>query len=169
MLLSPLASMPSASILLKSIANRCASQNALSMGCSEWRCGPSQQLGRAIQPVPASGAPMGVGARWSTSIAPPVLVMDAGTGRPGGTETVNVWSMPAGGRAPAFRVTSIQTTLLSETASSVACFACPASGDMDAFSASPERACNASPPAVSRTPTVVTVTGTGNPLVSSSS
>ena len=115
------------------------------------------------------GAPMGVGARWSTSIAPPVLVMDAGTGRPGGTETVNVWSMPAGSRAPAFRVTSIQTILLSEAASSVACFACPASGDMDAFSASPERACNASPPAVSRTPTVVTVTGTGNPLVSSSS
>ncbi|NMD46180.1 MAG: hypothetical protein GYA85_05375 [Propionibacterium sp.] len=34
------------------------------------------------------GAPMGVGARWSTSIAPPVLVMDAGTGRHGDRQRV---------------------------------------------------------------------------------
>ena len=49
------------SILLKSMANRCANQNALSTGCTDLRWGPSQQLPAAIQPDPVSGGAITVG------------------------------------------------------------------------------------------------------------
>ena len=99
---------------------------------------------------------------------PPVLLITDGTGRPGGTETVRVCSMADGSCDPPAIVMSIQTARTADASTTVGLLDWPANGDMAPASTSPVKFCRL-PPAASRTVTPVTVTGTGNPLVNSSS
>ena len=105
----------------------------------------------------------------STRARPPVAVIVAGTGSPGGTDTVIVCSTDRGSAARFSRTTSIQTIPMPEGGTHRGRLRGGASSDVAASSDAPVYVSIARCRAASRTVTAVTVTGIGKPLTSCNS
>jgi hypothetical protein len=109
-----------------------------------------------------------MGGRRFMDAAPPVLVIVAGTGNPGGTVTVSVWVIDRGTSLGRERETSSQTTPTPEPGTVTVGVPGSAISVVDAASASPSRRA-IERRAWSLTVTDETVTGTLKPFVNESS